>query len=120
MANRNWTRCQDMEGQLVAIPWPQSALVHQDMEEKVSVLIDDKGCWKEDKVRQYFCAEDAMSILHIPLGKSCTTDRLIWIGTNNGKFSVKSAYKYAWELIFGTELHDHDQVLRQFGRQFGY
>ncbi|GKV27015.1 hypothetical protein SLEP1_g36224 [Rubroshorea leprosula] len=58
-----------------AIPRPQSALVYQDMDDRVSALIDvNKGCWKEGDVRQQFCAEDAESILHIPLKQIRSTN----------------------------------------------
>ncbi|GLT41227.1 hypothetical protein SLA2020_153080 [Shorea laevis] len=95
-----------------AIPQPQMALIHQNLDDRVSDLIDEaKGCWKEVAVRHSFRVEYAEVILHIPLSRSCSIDRLIWLGTNNGKFSVKSTYKYTWQLIFGSEHHDHDQVL---------
>ncbi|GKV15133.1 hypothetical protein SLEP1_g25935 [Rubroshorea leprosula] len=95
-----------------AIPQPQIALVHHNLDDRVSDLIDeDRGCWKEAAVRHSFRAEDAEAILHIPISRRCSIDRLIWLGTNNGKFTVKSAYKYAWQLVFGSEHHDHDQVL---------
>ncbi|GKU92929.1 hypothetical protein SLEP1_g6583 [Rubroshorea leprosula] len=89
------------------------------MDDKVSAFIDvNTGYWKEGDVRQQFCAENAESILHIPLSKRCSVDRLIWLGTNNGKVLVKSAYKYAWELIFGTQHHAHDQILKPVWRAF--
>ncbi|GLT27062.1 hypothetical protein SLA2020_020900 [Shorea laevis] len=95
-----------------AIPQPQMALIHQNLDDRVSDLIDEaKGCWKEVAVRHSFRVEYAEVILHIPLSRSCSIDRLIWLGTNNGKFSVKLTYKYTWQLIFGSEHHDHDQVL---------
>ncbi|GLT27463.1 hypothetical protein SLA2020_024590 [Shorea laevis] len=88
------------------------ALAHHNLDDRVSDLIDEaSGCWMEVAVRHFFRAKDAEVILHIPLSRSCTIDRLIWPSTNTGKFSVKLAYRYAWQLIFGSEHHDHDQVL---------
>ena len=38
---------------------------------------------------------DVESILSIPISSKLPGDRLIWAGTNNGGFTVQSAYKVA-------------------------
>jgi hypothetical protein len=47
---------------------------------------------------QFFFAEEAQLITSIPLCSTFPPDRLVWQGTSNGVFSVRSAYRLAKEL----------------------
>ena len=51
--------------------------------------------WKIDMVRQLFSSTNATSILGIPLSSRLPRDRLVWVYTLKGCFTVKSAYKVA-------------------------
>ncbi|KAK7851238.1 putative ribonuclease h protein [Quercus suber] len=53
--------------------------------------------WKTELIRSCFTVEDADAILSIPLSLHRPKDRRIWAETPNGKFSVKSAYRLAYE-----------------------
>jgi hypothetical protein len=62
-------------------------------DKRVFDLIDkDLKCWNEPLIHSIFCHEEAKVISSIPLNSSIPPDRLIWLGTFNGVFSVKSAY----------------------------
>lgn len=62
-------------------------------EATVSDLIDrESGCWLPNVVSENFRKEEAEAILNIPLSPNLPQDRVIWIGSKSGLFSVKSAY----------------------------
>lgn len=73
-------------------------------------LIDGgKMEWRADLIRQNFMPQDVDAILSIPLSAHRTRDRLIWAGTKNVKFLVRSAYKLAQEAAWsgkGVESSD--------------
>jgi hypothetical protein len=46
-------------------------------------------------IRELFCDEDASLICNIPISPSRQQDAMVWLGTSNGVFSVKSAYHMA-------------------------
>ncbi|KAJ4963124.1 hypothetical protein NE237_023063 [Protea cynaroides] len=48
--------------------------------------------WKEEILHQLFSVEEVAAIKGIPLSFFPRPDRLIWKGTKNGRFTVKSAY----------------------------
>lgn len=48
--------------------------------------------WKVDLIKQWFITQDVEDILSILLSAHGARDRLIWIGSRNGKFLVRSAY----------------------------
>ena len=52
---------------------------------------------------QTFMLQDVDAILSIPFSANRARDRLIWAGTKNGKFSVRSAYKMAQETEWGVK-----------------
>jgi hypothetical protein len=54
--------------------------------------------WKADLVKAFLNAEEAQVVLDIPLSSSLPPDKLIWQGTKNGVFSVKSAYHLGKEI----------------------
>jgi hypothetical protein len=60
---------------------------------KVSELINQiTGNWDEQMVVDIFCAEDAQTILSIPL-RDDMEDFPAWAPDTKGQFSVRSAYK---------------------------
>jgi len=62
-------------------------------EATVSELIDrERGCWISNVVSENFRKDEADAILNIPLSPNLPKDRVIWIGSKSGLFSVKSAY----------------------------
>lgn len=71
--------------------------LHQDT--RVSELIHtERKSWKEEVIRQLFLPVDDESILGIPLSIRLLGDRIIWAETNNGCFTICSAYKVAMNL----------------------
>ena len=72
---------------------------------KVSEFIcQESCCWKEEIIRQSFLPVDVEAILSIPISAKPPVDRLIWAETNNGGFSVRSAYKVAMCLHQSTDV----------------
>ena len=59
--------------------------------------------WKADLIRQTFMPQDVDVILSIPFSANRAQDRLIWAGTKNDKFLVRSAYKMAQETEWGVK-----------------
>jgi hypothetical protein len=79
------------------IPYPIEALPEEAV---VADLIDvDRGMWKVELIQRCFSPGDGFHILKYPLIPSLPTDTLIWWGTPNGKFSVKSAYHTAFSRL---------------------
>lgn len=64
----------------------------------VSAIIDhQKGQWDLGTIQRTFMPLDVDSILSIALSPTLLEDRLIWALTPSGKFTVKSAYRIAWQ-----------------------
>jgi len=67
---------------------------------RVQTLIDrDSKCWNVPLLQATFNLEEARVIASIPLSPHLPPDRLIWLGTKNENFSVKSAYHLGLEII---------------------
>jgi hypothetical protein len=65
----------------------------------VADLIDhDSRKWNVDLLQAEFEDEEAKVISGIPLNPLCPKDKLIWRGTMNGEFSVRSAYHLGVEM----------------------
>jgi hypothetical protein len=81
-------------------------------EATVDSLIDhDLKCWNSDLLEQVFLPRDVEIIKQIPLSKRSPSDRLIWTGTSNGNFSVRSAYHLL--------LHEQERMLESSSRGLG-
>jgi hypothetical protein len=63
---------------------------------KVADLLDDQGNWKEGMVRKYFLPIDIEVILKIKPSRRLDEDVLAWQPEKSGVFSVRSAYKLAF------------------------
>uniref|UniRef100_A0A803PC68 Reverse transcriptase domain-containing protein n=1 Tax=Cannabis sativa TaxID=3483 RepID=A0A803PC68_CANSA len=99
------------------VPQPQPRL---DATEGVSLVNNfiDNNSWNEEMVRTWFQPEDARRILNITLPNSPTRDSLLWLPEENGKYSIKSAYRTIktlhdtqsqntkWRRIWGTTMHN--------------
>ncbi|XP_057811385.1 uncharacterized protein LOC131025602 [Salvia miltiorrhiza] len=70
--------------------------------------IGDGSRWDSTYVKHIVGEEEATHILGVPIFSNSGDDKLIWHYTDNGKYSVKSAYKLASSLIL-DELHGVDR-----------
>ena len=62
----------------------------------VSDLIDtERRSWDAAKVKSIFILHEAEIVLGIPISYRLPNDSVIWAGTLNGNFTVKSAYGVA-------------------------
>ena len=83
------------------IPSPSSSKVlspwkAQYKEVMVSDLIDiERRSWDAAKVRSILIPHEAEIVLGIPISYGLPDDSVIWTGTLNGNFTVKSAYGVA-------------------------
>jgi hypothetical protein len=83
------------------IPYPSTYTIQSpprilDKESKVSALIDeDTKWWNPSLVSDIFNADEAALIYNIPISPIRQHDTLVWLGTKNGDFSVKTAYHMA-------------------------
>ncbi|CAL1406463.1 unnamed protein product [Linum trigynum] len=62
------------------------------------VLCAGEGRWCDEKLGQWFDPQTCMAIKGIPLPRQNMEDRLVWHGTVDGVFSVKSVYHLAVEV----------------------
>lgn len=61
----------------------------------VSQLIDkEHGRWDEMTIEAHFDEQLVEEILTIPIKPQIETDQLVWNGTQEGKYTVKSAYNF--------------------------
>jgi hypothetical protein len=82
------------------IPYPSTYTIQSpprilDKESKVSALIDEDTKWWNSLVSNIFNAKEATLIYNILISPVWTHDTLVWLGTENGDFSVKIAYHMA-------------------------
>lgn len=51
--------------------------------------------WDVEKVNLHFSSEDAVAIINTRIPQGCAKDRIAWVHTSNGQYTVKSAY-FQW------------------------
>ena len=64
-----------------------------------SLLDREKGTWDYEKVRNTFLPYEAKVVLGIPISPSLLDDSRILAWTSNGKFTMKSAYGVALNVL---------------------
>ncbi|XP_062155084.1 uncharacterized protein LOC133863105 [Alnus glutinosa] len=86
------------------IPTPTSYSVQSPpalhlVDNRVLALIDkDSKSWNLPLLQALFNPEEAKVIASIPLCPNLPPDRLIWLGTKDGNFSIRSAYHLGLEI----------------------
>jgi hypothetical protein len=71
----------------------QSIVLDWNPDMRVCDLIDrDSGWWKVGAIRDFFLSSDVEAICNLALSPLRNPDKLVWMGTSNGYFSVKSSY----------------------------
>ena len=62
-------------------------------------LLGEEGMeWDIELVRGLFLPQDAEAILSIPISESIAKDRMVWAKDKKCIFTVRSAYRLAWEI----------------------
>lgn len=59
-------------------------------------LLEDQKAWDERKIRSTFNTTDTEAILSVRVSQNSTKDRVAWLHSSNGQYSVKSGY-YFWQ-----------------------
>ncbi|KAF4372301.1 hypothetical protein G4B88_007045 [Cannabis sativa] len=89
----------------------------------VSQFILPNNRWNVDMVRDWFSHSDAHAILNVDLPEEDKEDFWIWLGENNGNFSIRSTCKLLkggipendgieiWKLIWHSPLHSRLKFL---------
>jgi hypothetical protein len=81
-----------------------------DPDAKVRELINrEVNCWNKPLLDEIFLPNEVLAILSIPLSSTNQGDRLIWRGTANGLFSVRSAYHLAKERVEQNQPESSDR-----------
>ena len=80
-------------------------LINVSLDFRVFELIDsNNSCWNSGLIEKLFLPCEVDSIKSIPLSMRMLADKLIWEETNNGLFTVKSAYKVAINILVASPL----------------
>lgn len=58
------------------------------------LLIPGESKWDTNKVNNLFINCDANAILVVPVPRNQLPDRVAWMHTTDGKYTVKSGYRY--------------------------
>ncbi|KAK8629910.1 hypothetical protein V6N13_078727 [Hibiscus sabdariffa] len=56
------------------------------------LILPDERRWNLGKLESLFSTEEVEAIISVPIGGEDTKDELIWSGSRNGQYSVKSGY----------------------------
>jgi hypothetical protein len=65
-----------------------------------------RGTWKENEIRALFDNEGVAAILRLqelPRQDTLVPDKLVWLGAQNGKYSVKTGYETLMEQANGAD-----------------
>lgn len=57
-------------------------------------LLDTRGGWKKNVIKEMFSDHDANTILRMPTSHHGAKDRIQWMGDKSGKYTMKKGYKF--------------------------
>ncbi|XP_071933659.1 uncharacterized protein [Coffea arabica] len=97
----NWIP--DMENGRIRTRKPQHCQL-----KSVHELMKD-GRWNEDLMSTYFEEEDCSKIKKIPISERGAKDRLVWVFSSAGQYTVKSGYAVAKDMQKTKERPDHQR-----------
>lgn len=60
-----------------------------------------------ERLRNFFTNCDANAILALPIPKTQVSDRIAWTFSVDGKYSMKSGYKF-WQDNYGVLIHEQN------------
>lgn len=82
------------------LPWAKSNLARfKEGQEAVGVnrvanlISQDLSAWNSNTLGELFSSEVALGISKLDLPSTCCEDKLCWLVTENGRFSVKSCFE---------------------------
>ncbi|GLT31151.1 hypothetical protein SLA2020_059090 [Shorea laevis] len=102
-------------------PWVPDFAVLSSFTEDRNIEWDARGSslmdtatlqWHQAKLRQLFPTDIVEKISAIPLSTKCTHDRLIWWHVVNGRFTVKLAYRCAWDAVYGSSFNEYHALIK--------
>ncbi|XP_059429145.1 uncharacterized protein LOC132162954 [Corylus avellana] len=91
----------------------QSPVRLLDLDANVNQFIDEATrWWNIPLIQKVLTRDEAVMVCSIPICPGCQQDRRVWIGMNNGDFSVKSAYHLAKTVSEAKQGSYSDYTLR--------
>lgn len=79
--------------------------------QKVNELLHpSEGGWNKELLKQLFTEEEVTNIIQIPVSSLGTKDRLIWMPSRNGQYTVTTGYKtekkgsHSWQGMKGLAI----------------
>ena len=86
--------------------WDQQ-IVLANLQLVFQLINTDKRSWNEDLINENFSNNDTQAIMRIPLSQSHQSDKRFWASDSHREFTVKSAYKVAWNNVLIGNLLNH-------------
>ena len=76
--------------------------------------------WNEDIINTYFSYRDALTILSLTLSQQTNHDNLFGNFDMRGEFSIKNAYKVAWQAHLSHQIEKNVKGYERYGTTESY